>query len=77
MKRRIIEGVIARGVIKNEAQGFGMAERTEGTDKSRLWFCHCGLQQSAAYCAIASEAKVKPETGRPRLVRAAAAVGPR
>jgi len=51
-----------------------MAEGSEGCARSRLRLAFARYKNLAAYCAIATEVEVNRETGRPRLVRAVAAV---
>jgi len=63
-----------RDVIEKAAQGFGWQKGQKSAARSRIRLCLCALQESRAYCAIATEVEVNKETGRPRLVRAVAAV---
>jgi nicotinate dehydrogenase subunit B len=63
-----------RDVIEKAAQSFGWkAGQTSAQDRG-FGFAFARYKNLAAYCAIASEVEVNRETGRPRLVRAVAAV---
>jgi len=63
-----------RDVIEKAAQGFGWkAGERPPTDRG-YGFAFARYKNLAAYCAIASEVEVNRETGRPRLMRAVAAV---
>jgi nicotinate dehydrogenase subunit B len=63
-----------RDVINKAAQGFGW-QRGQTPPRDRgFGFAFARYKNLAAYCAIASEVEVNRETGRPRLVRAVAAV---
>ena len=63
-----------RDVIEKAAQSFGWkAGQTPPLDRG-YGFAFARYKNHAAYCAIASEVEVNRETGRPRLVRAVAAV---
>ena len=63
-----------RDVIEKAAQSFGWkAGQTSPQDRG-FGFAFARYKNLAAYCAIASEVEVNRETGRPRLIRAVAAV---
>ena len=63
-----------RDVIEKAAQSFGWkAGQTPPQDRG-YGFAFARYKNLAAYCAVASEVEVNRETGRPRLVRAVAAV---
>jgi nicotinate dehydrogenase subunit B len=64
----------ARDVIEKAAQGFGWQKGQKAPGNRGHGFAFARYKNLAAYCAIASEVEVNPETGRPRLVRAVAAV---
>jgi CO/xanthine dehydrogenase Mo-binding subunit len=64
----------ARDVIEKAAQGFGWQKGHKTPANRGYGFAFARYKNLAAYCAIASEVEVNPETGRPRLVRAVAAV---
>ncbi|HEY3891889.1 MAG TPA: molybdopterin cofactor-binding domain-containing protein, partial [Bradyrhizobium sp.] len=63
-----------RDVISKAAQGFGWRKRQRAPQDRGYGFAFARYKNLAAYCAIASEIEVDSETGRPRLVRAVAAV---
>jgi nicotinate dehydrogenase subunit B len=63
-----------RDVIEKAAQGFGWAKGQKAPPNRGYGFAFARYKNLAAYCAIASEVEVNRETGRPRLVRAVAAV---
>jgi CO/xanthine dehydrogenase Mo-binding subunit len=63
-----------REVIEKAALGFGWRKRQEAPSDRGFGFAFARYKNLAAYCAIASEIEVNRETGRPRLVRAVAAV---
>jgi nicotinate dehydrogenase subunit B len=63
-----------RDVIETAALGFGWQKGQKPPPDRGFGFAFARYKNLAAYCAIASEVEVNPETGRPRLVRAVAAV---
>jgi nicotinate dehydrogenase subunit B len=63
-----------RDVIEKAAQGFGWRKDQKAPQGRGYGFAFARYKNLAAYCAIASEVEVNRETGRPRLVRAVAAV---
>ncbi|MFL6792329.1 MAG: molybdopterin cofactor-binding domain-containing protein [Bradyrhizobium sp.] len=63
-----------RDVVEKAAQGFGWKRGQRPPPDRGYGFAFARYKNLAAYCAIASEAEVNRETGRPRLVRAVAAV---
>jgi CO/xanthine dehydrogenase Mo-binding subunit len=63
-----------REVIEKAAQGFGWKRDQKPPPERGYGFAFARYKNLAAYCAIASEVEVNRETGRPRLVRAVAAV---
>jgi nicotinate dehydrogenase subunit B len=63
-----------REVIEKAAQGFGWRKGQQAPRDRGFGFAFARYKNLAAYCAIASEVEVNRETGRPRLVRAVAAV---
>ena len=63
-----------RDVIEKAAQGFRWQKRQKAPADRGFGFAFARYKNLAAYCAIASEVEVNRETGRPRLVRAIAAV---
>jgi nicotinate dehydrogenase subunit B len=63
-----------RDVIEKAAQGFGWRAGERPPADRGYGFAFARYKNLAAYCAIASEIEVNRETGRPRLVRAVAAV---
>jgi len=63
-----------RDVIEKAAQGFGWQKGQKAPADRGFGFAFARYKNLAAYCAIASEVEVNRETGRPRLVRAVAAV---
>ncbi|MGA7994559.1 MAG: molybdopterin cofactor-binding domain-containing protein [Bradyrhizobium sp.] len=69
-----LEDPRGRDVIEKAAQGFGWAKGQKAPPNRGYGFAFARYKNLAAYCAIASEVEVNRETGRPRLVRAVAAV---
>ncbi|MGB8633379.1 MAG: molybdopterin cofactor-binding domain-containing protein [Xanthobacteraceae bacterium] len=74
-----LEDPRARDVVSLAAQRFGWSDTPPGTLSRRApgrgrGFAFARYKNLAAYCAIACEVEVKPDTGQPRLVRAVAAV---
>jgi CO/xanthine dehydrogenase Mo-binding subunit len=63
-----------REVVEQAAQAFGWQAGQKAPPNRGFGFAFARYKNLAAYCAIASEVEVNRETGRPRLVRAAAAV---
>ncbi|MBV9564705.1 MAG: xanthine dehydrogenase family protein molybdopterin-binding subunit [Bradyrhizobium sp.] len=63
-----------REVIEKAAQAFGWHKGQQASQDRGYGFAFARYKNLAAYCAIASEIEVNRETGRPRLVRAVAAV---
>ena len=63
-----------RAVIEKAAQNFGWRSGQKAPQDRGFGFAFARYKNLAAYCAIASEVEVNRETGRPRLVRAVAAV---
>ena len=63
-----------RDVIEKAAQGFGWRKGQKAPQDRGFGFAFARYKNLAAYCAIATEVEVNKETGRPRLVRAVAAV---
>jgi nicotinate dehydrogenase subunit B len=63
-----------RDVINKAAQAFGWRSGQRAPQDRGYGFAFARYKNLAAYCAIASEVEVNRETGRPRLVRAVAAV---
>jgi nicotinate dehydrogenase subunit B len=63
-----------REVIEKAAQGFGWRKGQKAPQDRGFGFAFARYKNLAAYCAIATEVEVNRETGRPRLVRAVAAV---
>jgi nicotinate dehydrogenase subunit B len=69
-----LEDPRGRDVIEKAAQGFGWRKGQTAPRDRGYGFAFARYKNLAAYCAIASEVEVDKETGRPRLVRAVAAV---
>jgi CO/xanthine dehydrogenase Mo-binding subunit len=63
-----------RDVIEKAAQSFGWKSGQTPPKDRGFGFAFARYKNLAAYCAVASEVEVNRETGRPRLVRAVAAV---
>jgi nicotinate dehydrogenase subunit B len=63
-----------RDVIEKAAQGFGWKKGQKPAPDRGFGFAFARYKNLAAYCAVATEVEVIRETGRPRLVRAVAAV---
>ena len=63
-----------RAVIEKAALSFGWKRGQKAPQDRGFGFAFARYKNLAAYCAIASEVEVNRETGRPRLVRAVAAV---
>jgi len=69
-----LEDQRGRAVIEKAAMGFGWKIGQKAPQDRGFGFAFARYKNLAAYCAIASEVEVNRETGRPRLVRAVAAV---
>jgi CO/xanthine dehydrogenase Mo-binding subunit len=69
-----LDDLRGREVIKRAAQDFGWRSGQKATRGRGFGFAFARYKNLAAYCAVASEVEVDRETGRPRLVRAVAAV---
>ena len=69
-----LEDQRGRAVIEKAALGFGWRAGQKAPQDRGFGFAFARYKNLAAYCAIASEVEVNRETGRPRLVRAVAAV---
>jgi len=67
-----LEDERARAVVTTAAERFGWSQRL-ATGHGR-GFAFARYKNLAAYCAVAIESEVTPETGRARAVRAVAAV---
>jgi len=63
-----------RDVIEKAAQGFGWKKDRKPPPDRGFGFAFARYKNLAAYCAVACEVEVNRESGRPRLVRAVAAV---
>jgi CO/xanthine dehydrogenase Mo-binding subunit len=63
-----------RDVIDKAAQEFGWRKGRQAPRDRGFGFAFARYKNLAAYCAIASEVEVNRESGRPRLVRAVAAI---
>ncbi|MGH6641495.1 MAG: molybdopterin cofactor-binding domain-containing protein [Bradyrhizobium sp.] len=63
-----------RETIEKAAQGFGWQKGQKAPPDRGYGFAFARYKNLAAYCAIATEVEVNRQTGRPRLVRAVAAV---
>jgi CO/xanthine dehydrogenase Mo-binding subunit len=69
-----LEDQRGRAVIEKAALSFGWKRGQKAPQDRGFGFAFARYKNLAAYCAIASEVEVNRETGRPRLVRAVAAV---
>ena len=69
-----LQDVRGREVIAKAAEGFGWRKGQQAPQGRGYGFAFARYKNLAAYCAIATEIEVNSETGRPRLVRAVAAV---
>src|ERR1700740_2257626 len=69
-----LEGLRGRDVINKAAQGFCWQKGQQTPQGRGFGFAFARYKNLAAYCAVATEVEVNRETGRPRLVRAVAAV---
>jgi nicotinate dehydrogenase subunit B len=64
----------AREVVEKAAQAFGWQKGKKAAPDRGYGFAFARYKNYAAYCAVACEVEVNRQSGRPRLVRAAAAV---
>jgi len=71
---RHLDDARGRDVIEKAAQSFRWRKGQQAQPGRGFGFAFARYKNLAAYCAIASEVEVDRETGRPRLVRAVAAV---
>jgi nicotinate dehydrogenase subunit B len=69
-----LEDQRGRDVIDKAAKEFGWRKGQKAPRDRGYGFAFARYKNLAAYCAIATEVEVDSETGRPRLVRAVAAV---
>ena len=69
-----LEDKRGREVIEKAAKEFGWQKGQKALPDRGYGFAFARYKSLAAYCAIASEVEINHETGRPRLVRAVAAV---
>jgi CO/xanthine dehydrogenase Mo-binding subunit len=69
-----LEDKRGREVIEKAAKEFGWQKGQRAPPDRGYGFAFARYKSLAAYCAIATEVEVDRETGRPRLVRAVAAV---
>ena len=69
-----LEDKRGREVIEKAAKEFGWQKAQKAPPDRGYGFAFARYKSLAAYCAIASEVEINRETGRPRLVRAVAAV---
>jgi nicotinate dehydrogenase subunit B len=69
-----LEDPRGRDVINKAAQEFGWRKGQKAPQDRGFGFAFARYKNLAAYCAIATEVEVNRETGRPRLLRAVAAV---
>lgn len=68
-----LEDQRARDVVELAAERFGWSPETLPKGRGR-GFGYARYKTLAAYCAVAAEVEVNPETGRSRVVRAVAAI---
>jgi len=64
----------ARDVVTRAAEMFGWKAGQQAPQNHGYGFAFARYKNLAAYCAVAMEVKVEPETGRVRMIRASAAV---
>ena len=64
----------ARDVVEKAAKEFGWQKGQKAPQDRGYGFAFARYKNLAAYCAIATEVEINRESGRPRLVRAVAAV---
>ena len=69
-----LEDQRGRDVIAKAAEAFGWRKDQKAPADRGFGFAFARYKNLASYCAIASEVEVNRETGRPRLLRAVAAV---
>jgi CO/xanthine dehydrogenase Mo-binding subunit len=69
-----LEDPRGREVVTKAAEAFGWRKGQKAPQDRGFGFAFARYKNLAAYCAIATEVEVNKETGRPRLVRAVAAV---
>jgi nicotinate dehydrogenase subunit B len=69
-----LDDLRGREIIEKAAQAFGWRSGQKAPPDRGYGFAFARYKNLAAYCAIASEIEVNRQTGRPRLVRAVAAV---
>jgi CO/xanthine dehydrogenase Mo-binding subunit len=69
-----LEDPRARDVVEKAAKEFGWQKGQKAPRDRGYGFAFARYKNLAAYCAIATEVEVNRESGRPRLVRAVAAV---
>jgi CO/xanthine dehydrogenase Mo-binding subunit len=69
-----LEDKRGRDVIEKAAKEFGWQKGQKAARDRGYGFAFARYKSLAAYCAIATEVEINLETGRPRLVRAVAAV---
>jgi nicotinate dehydrogenase subunit B len=69
-----LDDVRGREIIEKAAQAFGWQRGQKAPPDRGYGFAFARYKNLAAYCAVASEIEVNRQTGRPRLVRAVAAV---
>ncbi len=69
-----LEDKRGREVVEKAAKEFGWQKGQKAAPGRGYGFAFARYKSLAAYCAIASEVEFNRETGRPRLVRAVAAV---
>jgi nicotinate dehydrogenase subunit B len=69
-----LEDKRGRDVVERAAKEFGWRKGQKAAPDRGYGFAFARYKSLAAYCAIATEVEVNRETGRPRLVRAVAAV---
>jgi nicotinate dehydrogenase subunit B len=69
-----LEDKRGRDVIEKAAKEFGWQKGQKTAPDRGYGFAFARYKSLAAYCAIATEVEVDRETGRPRLIRAVAAV---
>ncbi len=69
-----LEDKRGREVVEKAAKEFGWQKGQKAASDRGYGFAFARYKSLAAYCAIATEVEVDRETGRPRLVRAVAAV---
>ncbi len=69
-----LEDARGRDVIEKAAKEFGWQKGQKASPDRGYGFAFARYKNLAAYCAIATEIEVNKQTGRPRLVRAVAAV---